>query len=999
MQRIETEVLVIGGGATGTGVARDLAMRGFKTILVEKGDLTHGTTGRYHGLLHSGGRYAVKDPQAARECISENRILRKILPGCIEDTGGFFVLTEWDDEEYTPRFIQGCQHAGIPVEEISIPQMLREEPALNPGIRRCFRVPDASADSFLAADLNADSARSYGAQIKKYHRVTELIHSDHHIVAAICHDLEKDVPIEFRADIIINASGAWAGRIAALAGITVPVIPGKGTMVAMNHRIVNTVINRGKLPSDGDILVPAHTVAVIGTTDVRVADPDSFAIEPWEVHLLLTEGEKIVVGFKEMRMLRAWAGVRPLYEEASVADTRAVTRAFVLLDHEKRDGVEGFITITGGKWTTFRKMAETTVDLVCKKFRTARTCRTHLEPLSARDEHDLSIVKKRYSHPGERLERIENLQAYGQLVCECELATEADVTRAILNGSAKTIDDIRRDVRLGMGPCQGGFCTYRAAGLLHRLRPASIADTDLALRDFLQERWKGLLPVLWGRQLRQERLDELIYLSILNTDHLPGPRRGLMSPEDYAAPQNVPLPDPTNESDPDQEPPSAHRKTGGSSSIHLKGSVRQPDLLVIGAGLAGLITAWQAVRHGASVRLISKGWGGLYWQSGCIDLLGYSPLDPGEPVESPSEAIRDMLAHHPAHPYAKVSLEVIAESVQELKKLCAEMNYPLHGSITRNWLLPSALGASRPTCLAPEMMIAGDLRKPNPILIVGFEGFPDFYPELIADNLSAQGISSRGILISITELGDRRFANGRTIADLFEKPEFCEQVGLEILKKIAQLSGFLPERIGFPAVLGLRHPLQVKERLERHLGVEIFEIPTLPPSIPGIRMNRLLIEAIEQHGGRVFDGMQAVGFREEAGELAAVWSEAASRPKAHHASSFVLATGGILGGGLRADYGGSVTEMVCQIPVRAPGDRLHWLQREFLAAGNHPIFKAGIETDHLLHPLDLDGHSIYRNLFAVGDLLAGADSIRERSREGIALASGYFVGSLIGRME
>src|SRR4030065_1887648 len=114
MRNIQTEILVIGGGATGSGVARDLAMRGFKTLLVEKGDLTHGTTGRYHGLLHSGGRYAVKDPQAAKECIEENRILRRIMHQCIEDTGGFFVLTPWDDPDYVPRFVAGCHSAGIP---------------------------------------------------------------------------------------------------------------------------------------------------------------------------------------------------------------------------------------------------------------------------------------------------------------------------------------------------------------------------------------------------------------------------------------------------------------------------------------------------------------------------------------------------------------------------------------------------------------------------------------------------------------------------------------------------------------------------------------------------------------------------------------------------------------------------------------------------------------------------------------------------------------------
>ena len=153
MEKIDTEILVIGGGATGTGVVRDLAMRGFKTLLVERRDLSHGTTGRYHGLLHSGGRYVVKDPLAARECISENRILRHIMPQCIEDTGGFYVLTPMDDTDYADLFLRGCRQADIPVEEISIQQMLQAEPLLNPNIQRCFRVPDAAADSFLASEL------------------------------------------------------------------------------------------------------------------------------------------------------------------------------------------------------------------------------------------------------------------------------------------------------------------------------------------------------------------------------------------------------------------------------------------------------------------------------------------------------------------------------------------------------------------------------------------------------------------------------------------------------------------------------------------------------------------------------------------------------------------------------------------------------------------------------------------------------------------------------
>lgn len=542
MQHIQTEVLVIGGGATGTGVVRDLAMRGFDALLVEKRDLTHGTTGHYHGLLHSGGRYVVKDPQAAVECIQENRILRRIMPHCLEDTGGFFVVTPWDDPEYAPRFLDGCRQAGIPVEDVPIGQMLREEPLLNPDISRCFRVPDAAADSFLAADLNAESARQYGARVWTYHEVVKLLDDGHRVVGALCHDLVKDEEVTIHAGMIVNAAGAWSGKIAATVGLHVHILPSKGTMVAINHRVLNTVVNRCKMPSDGDIIVPAHTVAVIGTTDEKVSDPEQFAIEPWEIQLMLDEGEKLIPNLKPMRILRAWAGVRPLYQETEVTDLRDATRAYALLDHETRDGVAGMITITGGKWTTYRLMAQATVDRVCEKLGVQRECRTHLEPLPGGENAT-------YHHLGAPLARVERAPgwgslsrlprrapAYDELICECELATRADVERAITAGQARTIDDIRRDVRLGMGPCQGGFCTYRAAGILHALRRPPIEEINVALRDFLQERWKGLLPILWGQQLRQERLDELIYLNVLNTDHLPGPKASRLGPVMYEPP-------------------------------------------------------------------------------------------------------------------------------------------------------------------------------------------------------------------------------------------------------------------------------------------------------------------------------------------------------------------------------------------------------------------------------------------------------------------------------
>ena len=572
MQQLEAEILVIGGGATGTGVAWDAALRGFRTILVEKRDLTHGTTGRYHGLLHSGARYVLKDADSAAECIRENRILRRTHTHCIEDTGGFFVVTPEDEDDYPDRFAAACHRLDIPCTEIPAASALRREPLLNPRISRVFELPDAAADSFLATHATAQAARQAGAQLLPYHELIELHISggdgNRVVKGATVLDAVSGEEVRIDADLVINAAGAWAGQVAALAETEVRMILGRGVMLATNCRLTNTVINRCKMPGDGDILVPIHTVSVIGTTDEQVTEPEDLRIQEREVDLMLTEGDKLVPGLSRSRILRAWAGVRPLYQENFSGDSRDATRSTALLDHRQRDGVSGFITITGGKWTTFRLMAESAVDAACAQLRVSRPCRTSQTAVPG--------VEQGHYWLGHRLSEVEEENLQTELICECELVTRSMLESAARRNPTVTLDDLRRDVRLGMGPCQGGFCTYRAVGILHQLRAASddcredrsaqpdaadwqvaylqspaqnsvagevadrrgsaadaprpsaaidpqaaVSQPNLLLRDFLQERWKGVAPILWGQQLRQERLDELIYLSILNADHLP----------------------------------------------------------------------------------------------------------------------------------------------------------------------------------------------------------------------------------------------------------------------------------------------------------------------------------------------------------------------------------------------------------------------------------------------------------------------------------------------
>lgn len=512
----QTEVVVIGGGAAGAGVLRDAAMRGFKTLLLERSDFGTGTSGRYHGLLHSGGRYAVKDPTSARECITENSTLRRIAAASIEDTGGLFVTTPDDDAAYADRFATACRDAGIPVVEISVGEMLQQEPRLNPGITRAFAVPDASCEPWALIEGNIRSARAYGGDAWPYHEVTGFERENGRITVVRTRDSRSGEEQSISCDFIINAAGAWAGRIGELAEVPIHMTAGKGSMIVMNHRIVNTVVNRCHLPGDGDILVPVGSVAIIGTTSINVPDPDMYEVEPAEVDLMLREGDKLVPGFARMRSLRVYAGVRPLYSDATQSTQgRDIPRAFTVLDHRSRHGLENMISIVGGKLTTYRLMAEHGVDAMCGNLGVARHCRTAEEPLPGSENgvhysitHRLSAIEARGGD--------EN-----SLVCECEYVTRSQVEHVAAERSTHDLGDIRRELRLGMGPCQGGFCTYRAAGVLHDLSHRPPQETNQALGHFLEERWKGVKPVLWGDDLRQMHLDEEIYVNLLGVQELP----------------------------------------------------------------------------------------------------------------------------------------------------------------------------------------------------------------------------------------------------------------------------------------------------------------------------------------------------------------------------------------------------------------------------------------------------------------------------------------------
>ena len=295
MNSNEFDVIIIGGGITGAGTQRDCAMRGLRTLLIEKSDISTGATGRNHGLLHSGARYAVNDPESAEECIRENAILRKIAAHCVDETDGLFITLPEDDLGYQATFVEACRRAGIRADVIDPEEARRLEPSVNPELIGAVRVPDGSVDPFRLCAANMLDAKLHGGQVRLYTEVTGFIREGDTIKGVHTRNIQTGEEKDFYAPVTVNAAGIWGHGIAAMAGINVGMFPAKGALLIFAHRINNLVINRCRKPSNADILVPGDTVCIIGTTSSRIPfeECDDVAVTPDEVDLLLSEGSKL----------------------------------------------------------------------------------------------------------------------------------------------------------------------------------------------------------------------------------------------------------------------------------------------------------------------------------------------------------------------------------------------------------------------------------------------------------------------------------------------------------------------------------------------------------------------------------------------------------------------------------------------------------------------------------------------------------------------------------
>ena len=508
---MQTQVLIIGGGVTGTALARDLALRGVDCILVEKDDINAGASGRNHGLLHSGARYVAGDRAAAMECRAEGEILKRMAAQTIQDTGGYFVAVQGDDERYIADFPSYCERAGISARAVDVAAARALEPALSERAIAVFEVPDASIDPFRLSLESMAHARSLGARLLRRTRVLGFEREGRRIRAVRLRSLAGGEELRIEAAQIVNAAGAWAREVALLAGAPIEMTYSKGTLLVTHQRLASRVVNRLRTPSNADIMMPGGTVSIVGTTSTRVDTLDDVRPATAEADLIVEEAARMLPALATMRYIRAFAGVRPLVGNAGVADGRAASRGFALFGHEEH-GLDNLVTITGGKLTTCRLMAERAADLVCRRLGVTRPCLTAAMPLPI-------AAECAWTEPG-RSARV-GMHAQGlddMLLCECEMvsgkAVDAIYAALVSAGDTPTLTDIGMRSRVGKGACQGAFCAVRTVAHLCQQGDFEAGRGLAEILDFIGERWRGQRAVLWGEQLAQAELMEALHCGL-----------------------------------------------------------------------------------------------------------------------------------------------------------------------------------------------------------------------------------------------------------------------------------------------------------------------------------------------------------------------------------------------------------------------------------------------------------------------------------------------------
>lgn len=413
------------------------------------------------------------------------------------------------------------------------------------------------------------------------------------------------------------------------------------------------------------------------------------------------------------------------------------------------------------------------------------------------------------------------------------------------------------------------------------------------------------------------------------------------------------------------------------------------DVVIIGGGLAGLASAIAAAESGARTRLVSYKESTLGNSSGLIDVLGYVP-ESDEPLADPYEAIDELPE---THPYRKVGAAAIREGLSLFDDAVEDRYAGEHAET--NALLPTHAGAVKPTARYPTSTAPGLASDDRDMLLVGVDSVTAFDAPMAAEHLEAVGVpfDVRGVTVEFPK-SFREDADLTRYARALDRNEPIDSttVRAELASRIAEHREDEP-RVGIPAILGDTHHQSVLNELQDRLGADVFEVPTGSPSLPGLRLEDALYTAAEDAGVRLTAGYPIVDYEGENGTVERVIMDRLGSEVAYEADQYVLATGGLVSGGIESDRDG-VEEPIFDLPVEYPEDRYDWFEDDVW--GDHSYTKFGVTVDEDLRPVDADGTIQFDNLRAAGSVIGGYDFPTEKSGSGVSLATGYVAGSDAG---
>ncbi len=543
------DLIVIGGGCNGTGIARDAAMRGLKVLLLEKKDFAAATTGASSGMIHGGPRYMLYEVGTTKLASRDANDIRKIAPHLVfripflvpqlkEDAPNWLAkyrleLMETFFEAYD-RF--SPLKGGKPHTRLSKEEAQELEPCLIDDVVGAVTFDEWGIDTQRLCAANALAVKEYGGIARNHTEVRKILREGDRVVGVLVRDLLSGTETTYYSKIVFNATGPWVPKICEMAGVTVRLRPSKGIHLVLDRRITNVAVVSKCIDGRQIFINPHENTTLLGTTDDDYyGDLDDIPVTEDEIEYLLQGMERVYPDIRKARIVTTWRGIRPTLWGQDVYEDR-LSREHEIFDHEKRDGLKGFLSMAGGKLASFRIMAEEATDFVCKKLGVRSSCTTHIVPLPGGDSipdpkenaEEFSIhpyvARRLISRQGGRTRNLlspsHDKPDQKAIVCVTEPVTEAEIRYAIREEWASTLGDLQRRTRLAIGSCQGSECLLPAVQILAEERKLTGKEKIDELKGFLQESWSARTPILKGPQLAQEEMMQEIFQGVLDLGNL-----------------------------------------------------------------------------------------------------------------------------------------------------------------------------------------------------------------------------------------------------------------------------------------------------------------------------------------------------------------------------------------------------------------------------------------------------------------------------------------------